>query len=269
MAWLARADDTQLTGTVGRAWRRELSALGFHLHLAPACDLVTLAGEPLPTLGVEPGPLLVGPQPQRAARTVAAFVQDDAQASCAACPSLCQGWLHDGRLVSHDKELPGLLAEELAPVEAAVRVGVPALLVGWGRWPAFDESRPVWSVPELIQGQLRERLGFRGLLLAEDPCAAAQAEGLQPHRLLLAGLDGGVDLWVVEAGCEHQLEVFEALVKLQERYPGLDTGLDLSQKRLLRGRERLMLHRPRPGLEVLDSPAHRELVLLARARGGG
>ena len=268
MAWLVRADDPQLTGAVGRAWRQELAALGFHLHLAPSCELEALAGEPVPGLGAEPGAQLVGPDAQRAARTLSAFVRDDERAACAACPSLCQGWLAEGRLVSHEKELPGLLAEELAPVDAAVRMGVPALLVGWGRWPAFDEDRPAWCVPALLEGQLRGRLGFRGLLLAEDPDLAAGAEGLQRHRLLRAGLEAGLDLWVLGPGCERQLEIFEALVKLQERRPGLDLAIDESQKRLLRGRERLMLHRPRPGSEVLDSPAHRELVLLARARGG-
>jgi len=265
--WLARADDPDLTQRVGQAWRLELAALGFHLHLGPRCELEPLPGEPLPCLGTELEPLLAGPDARQAARTVGAFVATQPGDACAPCPSLCPGWVRDDRLVPYEQELPGLLAEDLLPVAAAVGAGVPALLVGWGLWPAFDEDSPCWCLPALLQEQLRVRLGFGGLLLGEDPTLAPPAERLRRDGLLWAGIDAGLDLWVLGADAPAQVALFEALVKLQERYPGLEHALDLSQKRLLRGRQRLMLGIERPGLEVLDSPAHRDLVLLARARG--
>ncbi len=263
--WLGRADDPSLSAAVGRAWRRELAALGFHLHLGPACDLEPLGVRALPASRVEPS--LAGPDPARVAATVEAFVRREPSDACGACPSLAGGWLKEERLVAYEKELPGLLAEDLVPVEAAVRAGVSALLVGWGRWSAFDEERPCWCTPSFTRGQLRERLGFEGLLLAEDPGLAPAAEGLRIPALLLSGLDAGLDLWLLEPDPGHQVAVFEILVKLQEQHSGLDTALELSHKRLLRARQALMLGRQRPGLEVLDSPAHRDLALLTRARG--
>jgi beta-N-acetylhexosaminidase len=265
--WMVRADDPVLSRQLGGVWRRELAALGFHLHLGPRCELEPLAGEPLPGPEHALEPLLFGPSLRPAVRNLAAFVSAEEAEACAACPALAPGALREGRLVAWEKELPGLLAEELAMVEAALGAGVPALLVGWGRWPAFDEERPCWAAPSLIEGQLRGRLGFRGLLLAEDPGLAPEAERLRRDPLLLSALEAGLDLWLLEPGWERQLVVFEALVKLQERHAGLGLVLDRTTRRLLRGRERLMLHRRRPGLELLDSPAHRDLVLMVRARG--
>ncbi len=268
LAWLARAEDPELTTAVGQAWRRELAVLGFTLHLGPSCELATLSGEPLPAVEGGLGLRLAGPSPRRAAATIAAFVRPEENASCAACPSLCQGWLRAGRIVPLEKELPGLLAEDLAPVQAAVRAGVPALLLGHGRWSAFHEELPCWCLPSLIQVQLRERMGFGGLLLAEDPALIPEAERLRREPLLLSALEAGLDAWISGGEAAAQAELFEALVRLQERHAALDTPLDRAGKRLLRARERLLLHRLPPRLDVLDSPGHRDLVLLARARGG-
>ena len=267
LRWLAGADDPALTRAVGRAWRRELAAMGFHLQLGPRCELEPAASETLPAGPDELGSLLAGDDPPRTARTIGAFVHDEPGDACAACPCFAQGWLRDGRLVAWEKELPGLLAEDLAPVEAAVRARPPALLLGWGRWPAFDEQRPVWATEGLMLGQLRQRLGFGGLLLAEDPSIAPEAERLRVADLLRDALAASLDLWILQPRAERQVALYEALVRLQERHPILDTVMDLTTKRLLRGRERLMLHRVRPGLEVVDHRSHRDLVLLARARG--
>jgi beta-N-acetylhexosaminidase len=267
MAWLARAEDPELSAAVGQAWRRELAALGFVLHLGPSCELEALSSEPLPPVEGEPAAVLAGPSPEAAVATLGAFVAHDDGVTCAACPSLCQGWLRDGRIVALEKELPGLLAEDLAPVLATVRAGVPALLLGHGRWSAFNEQLPCWCLPSFIQERLREHMGFRGLLLAEDPALIPDAERLRREPLLLAALEAGLDAWIPAGGAAAQADLFEALVKLQERNPGLDTPLDLATKRMLRTRERLLLHRAPPRPDVLDSPAHRDLVLLARARG--
>jgi beta-glucosidase-like glycosyl hydrolase len=265
--WLARIDDPGLSRRLGRVWRRELAALGFHLQLGPRCELEPLAGEPLPGLEPPLEPLLFGPSLQPALRNLGAFSSAEEAEACAACPSLAPGALRDGRLVAWEKDLPGLLAEELRLVEAAVAARVPALLVGWGRWPAFDEERPCWSAPSLLAGQLRERLGFGGLLLAEDPGLAPEAERLPREPMLCSALEAGLDLWLLQPGWEAQLSLYEALVRLQERHPGLTKPLEDAARRLLRGRERLMLHRRRPGLEVLDGPEHRDLALLVRVRG--
>jgi beta-N-acetylhexosaminidase len=268
LAWLAGADDPALSRRVGQAWRRELSALGFQLHLAPSCALEPLGKRPLP--GPEDGvaALLAGPSPALAARTIEAFVQPEPDAGCAPCPGLCQGWVDgDGRLVPLEKEHPGLLAEELAPVAAARRARAPALLLGWGRWPAFSEERPASCVPELLQGVLRERIGFAGVLIGEDLALVPGAEGWRRRDLLRWGLDAGLDLRVVGGPAEARLAAFEDLVRMQEQLAVRDRVLQDSDRRLLRLRELTLIHgRPAPP-EILDAPAHRELALLARARG--
>jgi beta-N-acetylhexosaminidase len=266
LQWLAQADDPALSRALGQAWRRELAALGFQLHLGPACDLAALPGEPLPLVAAEPS--LAGPDPGRAARTIAAFCEADQDAGCGAAPRLCQGWRDGDRLRSLEKELSGLLAEDLQPIEAAVGADVPALLLGLGRWAAFSEELPAAAVRGLLVGQLRERLGFAGLLLSEDPRALPAELELQLPTLLRLGVEGSLDQWLVGGLAEAWSSFFEALVKLQERHPALDDLLVAADRRLLAARERLLLGVQPAGLELLDSPSHRDLALMARARGG-
>lgn len=264
--WLARADDPVLSARVGRAWRDELAALGFHLHLAPPCDLEPLGRAWLPGGGEPSTEHLLGPEPGRAARAMGAFVAKPAAA--AACPSCCQGFVDEaGRLVALEKELPGLWAEDLAPVRAAVDAGVPALLVGAGRWSAFHEERPACCEPSLLRGALRGDLGFGGLLLGEDLSLEPVRTRLRLVEQLLLGVESTVDGWLIAGTPESQLHAFEALVRLQEERPVLDDPLRDSDKRLLAAREALLLRRRAPGLELVGCSEHRDLAFLARARG--
>ena len=65
------------------------------------------------------------------------------------------------------------------------------------------------------------------------------------------------------------MQVFEELVRLQEDEAVHDTLATDASRRLKALRERFFLNAtPAPGPEVLDSAAHRDLVMLVRARGG-
>ncbi len=265
--WLARGDDPALTFRVGQAWRAELGALGFHLHLAPICDLELLNGEPVPGLGDDCGDLLLGPSVSQATESLRAFLGGAAAAS--SCPACFTGFVDSvGRLLALEKELPGLLAEDLEPVRTAIDAAVPALLVGHGRWSAFHEDRPCGQLPRLLRDVVRQELGFRGLLLGEDLSVHASRERSSLDGQLHDGLEASVDAWLVSGSPAGQMRVFEALVRMQEERPSLDPLFRDSDIRLLKTREALLLHRHAAELELVGCAASRDLALLARARGG-
>jgi len=264
-SWLARAADLELAREVGGSWRGELAALGFHLHLAPRLGLEAGWGEPVPAVAGSLAELQLGPDPLICARTVAAMVGGGA---AAASPALCTGRVDEqGGLQALEKELPGLLAEDLQPVDAAVRAGVPALLVGYRVWSAFHEELPACLSPRLLRGQLRQRLGFGGLLLGEELDLEPVRRRWRFEQQLALGVQAGLDLVICSGSADLQAQVFETFVKLQEEREGLDPELEDGEARLLAAREGLLLGRHVPGIEVVGCARHKDLALLARVRG--
>jgi beta-glucosidase-like glycosyl hydrolase len=234
---LSAAKDTALTRAVGRAWRREAAALGFHVMLGPDVE------------GLD-------------AATTAALVAPDDEAA-AACP-LAFTNPPDGR--PNEQDLPGLLAEDLAPVRTALGAGARTLLAGHRVWSAFDERLPASACPALLGGRLRQAEGFRGLLLGEDLSLPAGQPPLAAEERLRLGVLATVDAHLVAGSAAAWLGAWEAGIHLQEEEPGLDLLLEESEKRLRLAREGLLLGRRRPPSAMVGAPEHRELALLAWAR---
>ena len=59
------------------------------------------------------------------------------------------------------------LLADLAPFEQAVGAGVEAIMTAHVQYPAVDESTPCYS-RRWLRGELRERLGFGGVVFADD-----------------------------------------------------------------------------------------------------
>ena len=88
------------------------------------------------------------------------------------------------------------------------------------------------------------------------------------ERVLSRACAAGVDTFLVCKEPERQLNTFETLVRLQEEDATQDTLAQDSARRVMALRERFLLRQPpAPGLEVLDSVEHRDLVMPVRARG--
>jgi beta-N-acetylhexosaminidase len=70
--------------------------------------------------------------------------------------------------------LATLEGADLLPFEAAIRAGLPAVMVGNASVPGLS-STPASLSPAVIDGLLRQRLGFQGLVLTDSLSAAVQA----------------------------------------------------------------------------------------------
>ncbi|MFL5821347.1 MAG: glycoside hydrolase family 3 protein [Solirubrobacteraceae bacterium] len=88
---------------------------------------------------------------------------------------------------------------DMRPYPAAIRAGVELAMASWAVYPALDPSRPAGLSTRIVQGQLRGRLGFRGVTITD----AMEAGALQPfgsigRRTLLAA-HAGMDLLLFSA----------------------------------------------------------------------
>jgi beta-N-acetylhexosaminidase len=71
---------------------------------------------------------------------------------------------------------------------------VKLVMLSWAEYPALDPARPAGLSPAIVQGELRQRLGFRGVTITDALGAGALARfGGIGHRSQLAAL-AGMDL---------------------------------------------------------------------------
>ncbi len=79
----------------------------------------------------------------------------------------------DLRPVTLDQPLRTLRAVDEAPYRAAIAAGVSLVMTSWAIYPSLDPLRPAGLSPRWIRGELRQRLGFRGVTITDSIDAGA------------------------------------------------------------------------------------------------
>ncbi len=86
------------------------------------------------------------------------------------------------------------LNRDLAPFRRAIAVGIPALMVGTARYPAFGDGLPAACSPSIVTTLLRRRLGFRGVTLSDDLDTAAVWTQIPPPQAAVRAVEVGIDM---------------------------------------------------------------------------
>jgi beta-N-acetylhexosaminidase len=183
----------EAAGALGAATARVLRSLGFNLDFAPVVDLC----EPDAPNGI--GDRAFSTDPLVVCSAAGAFLDGLQAGGVAGCLKHFPG-LGSTRLDSHLArptaaiELPRLEAEDLLPYR---RLGPRAacVMVGHAAFPALDTTpdRPATLSPPIVDGWLRSRLGYRGLVVSDDMEMGAvsplDAEGQGAVSAVAAGCD--------------------------------------------------------------------------------
>ena len=76
--------------------------------------------------------------------------------------------------------------------------------MSWARYPTLDKTYPAGLSPVIVQGELRQRLGYRGVTITDAlEAGALRAFGTTAHRSQLAAL-AGMDLLLCSAQTASQ-----------------------------------------------------------------
>ena len=86
------------------------------------------------------------------------------------------------------------LREDLAPFRAAIKQGIPLVMVGSAAYPALGPNGPAVLQPEIAQGLLRDQLGFEGVSITDDLQAGALATTLDTGEAAERAAGAGMDL---------------------------------------------------------------------------
>jgi beta-N-acetylhexosaminidase len=162
---LAAANSPALAEQVAGVLAAELRALGINWNYAPMVDLVYPASVMNGSIGVR----ALGTDPARVTTLAGAQVHGYENQRVAATIKHFPG-IGNTAIDSHlalptiDMALDDLWERDLVPYRELVQ-DASAVMVGHIRFPAIDSDLPSTLSPAIVQGILRERIGFDGVAL--------------------------------------------------------------------------------------------------------
>ena len=189
-----REDAEDHVRTHGRETGRGLRLLGFNLNFAPVLDLSS-AESPN---GI--GDRAYGSEPRRVAELARIFLEAQRAEAVLGCGKHFPG-LGEGRVDSH-LELPviakssaELWTSDLVPYRE-LRDLLPIIMVGHAFYPDLQGSapRPATLSEPIVQLLLRERIGYRGVILTDDLEMGAVDQKADPGEVAWHALQAGNDM---------------------------------------------------------------------------
>jgi beta-N-acetylhexosaminidase len=191
-AWLGRLDDESATERVAAGIAGELHDAGCNLNLAPCADVNANADNPV--IGVRS----FGADADLVARHTAAWVRGHQAAGVAACVKHFPG--HGDTSVDSHLSLPvvdvghdQLAARDLLPFARAVAADTWSVMTSHILLPQLDPDAPATMSARVLDGLLRDELGFDGVVVSDalDMAGASAATGIPEAavRALMAGCD--------------------------------------------------------------------------------
>lgn len=177
---------------------RGLRSLGVTVDLAPVLDVTDAEAS-----GVI-GDRSFGSDPARVARDGVAFAEGLAAAGVSAVGKHFPG--HGETTVDSHTSLPlvsatraTLARRALPPFAAAVKAGIPAIMLGHLLVPSVDGNLPASLSPKVV-AMLRDDLGFDGLVMTDDLYMGALAAQWDVATAAVMAVDAGVDMVILSDG---------------------------------------------------------------------
>jgi beta-N-acetylhexosaminidase len=176
---------------LGHVAGAELRALGFNMALAPVVELLTddnkaflgsrSYGRSGPATDAASGAYIEGLQAERVAAVAKHFPGNAGEDPHKVLPEL------DLPKAAYDRDCLPRFAQ-------AVRRRVSSIMLSHVVFAAIDPERPASLSPAMVRGELRRRLGFRGLAITDDLGMRALTATRSPERSAVEALSAGADL---------------------------------------------------------------------------
>jgi beta-N-acetylhexosaminidase len=164
-----------LARAAGTGAGRTLAGVGMNVNLSPVLDVYRRPGN-----FIDAFQRSYSGNPGRVATLGAAFIAAQQRVGVAATakhfPGLgaaARAQDTDLRPVTLNLPLTTLRSDDEAPYRTAIAAGVKLVMTSWAIYPALDPRRPAGLSPAVIGGELRGRLGFRGVTVTDGIDAGA------------------------------------------------------------------------------------------------
>ena len=190
---LASLEDAAVVRWAGAVTAQEARAVGINWVFAPVADLDVLPENPIVQTRA------FGGDPNRVASLVRSWVEGCQSAGALACAKHFPG--HGRTTVDSHIALPvvGDDAEtlrdgDLLPFAVAVESGVASVMTAHVAYPALDPAGLPATLSRPIMAELRDRLGFDGLVVTDALIMDAALVGRRESDAAVEAIQAGVDL---------------------------------------------------------------------------
>ncbi|MEO1147225.1 MAG: glycoside hydrolase family 3 N-terminal domain-containing protein, partial [Cyanobacteria bacterium J06638_22] len=183
----------QLATAMGRTIAQESCAVGLNWVLAPVVDVNNNPKNPVINVRA------FGDQPEQVATLATAFLQGMQDHPILACAKHFPGHGDTATdshlslpLISHDRDRLHQL--EWHPFRAMVAANVDAVMSAHLLIPSLDRLYPATLSPRILEGELRQQMGFDGLIVTDALVMGAIANGYGANEAPVLAVEAGADI---------------------------------------------------------------------------
>jgi beta-N-acetylhexosaminidase len=262
---LGRLGDAETVERVARAMAEELRAVGCNLNFAPMLDLHTNPKSPVTK------DRSFSPDPNHVAEMGVAFDRGLRAGGVLSCAKHFPG--HGDAAVDPHLDLPvfqgtmqRLEAAELVPFAAAIAGGVPLLMTAHILLPRIDPENPASLSRTMLDGVLRQRMGFRGAILADDLGMGAINKRYGPGEASVRTLSAGTEIAMISHDWSAVAPAIEAVRKAHQAGHFDESEWNASLRRIDHACALAESSMPGPSIDFLGCEANLRLAEQIRVR---
>jgi beta-N-acetylhexosaminidase len=216
----------------GAVTAREMKMVGLNMNLAPVVD-VRKGRQERHLRG-----RLFGEDPKTVAllgsKVVKALQENGIMAVAKHFPGLGRASVDPHiNLPVIDTDIREINEVNITPFKAAIDMGVSSIMTSHAVYIALDPKNPATLSPIILNGLLRERLGFDGLIMTDDLEMGAIARIRGVPKGALASFKAGADILLI---CEGQKNVLDSIALIRKKI----LREEITNKRLSQSLARIM-----------------------------
>lgn len=258
------ADDENLTYEVSKATAKEFRSMGINQIQSPICDVFRYPG--------------------RQTMKAATF-GEDAEAVARHALAMKRG-INDGGALSMAKHFPGygsiatdahkgtahitktaqeLEGEDIIPFETLIKDGVDGIMSGHVIVDELDAEYPATLSKKLLNGYLRKKLGFDGLIMTDAMRMKAIQDNYGTGRASVLAINAGCDSVLLRGDFNHFKEGYDAILEAAKNDEISEERINESVLRILRAKQSAGLFEnrfadPEAALRTVGCKEHQELL---------
>lgn len=128
---------------------------------------------------------------------------------------------------------------ELVPFKVAVEKDLPGIMASHVLYTKYDDKYPTTLSKKVITGLLREKLGFKGLVVTDSLTMSAVFDNFSLEEIVLHGFNSGCDILLLcgARNVEMQKKFAETALELAEKGQIPMEMIDASVERILKYKE--------------------------------
>ncbi|MGF6882393.1 beta-N-acetylhexosaminidase [Nocardia sp. GAS34] len=199
---------------------RVLTAAGMNTNLAPVVDVYRTPGDFTDHYGRS-----FSNNPSVVATCAGSYISTLQGSKVSACakhfPGLGAAATNantDEVPVTIDRPANELTSVDMFPYQRAIQAGIALVMPSWAKYPALDPANPAGMSTIILQNHLRQRLGFRGLIISDALEAGALGSYGSTGNRAISADRAGVDLLCCSSrNIEQGKEATQALRQVAPR----------------------------------------------------